>query len=139
MEVIHEYQGTEHRIVFRDNSGKVMEGRWASFQQLATVKGYYAASRFYEGLLPVGVFRLNVVPHTVTNLDDAPYLAELREVVKTVVMEQGWPEEEVKVVLRRLLERGVDEWLSKVCWEWFDRKPIPEQMLLLQKMLIPEE
>ncbi len=75
MNVIHEYDAQgKHRIVVIDANDKRTEGRWVEHRSLAQHKGYYAASDFYKGILPEGVFRMNWVPHEVvrpgTTTDD---------------------------------------------------------------------
>lgn len=67
MKVTHQYDTTTgaHRIIVVDDKGKQTEGRWAGYKTLAQHKGYYAAGNYFEGVLPVGIFRLNVVPHEV--------------------------------------------------------------------------
>ena len=65
-EVIHEYgAGKRHRIVILEDTGERSQGQWCVYEKLAHHRGYVASTAYHEGLLPVGVFRINPIPHGV--------------------------------------------------------------------------
>lgn len=64
--VIHEYGHTgAHRIVIIEQDGRRSEGAWSGYRSFAHHRGFYATSPYWEGSLPIGVFRLNPIPHEV--------------------------------------------------------------------------
>jgi hypothetical protein len=66
MRVIHEYDNKgNHRIKVISDDNKEAYGRWVGYRNIATCKGFHATTDYFEGTLPVGVFRLNIVPHEV--------------------------------------------------------------------------
>jgi len=65
--VIHEYRGNkQHRIVIIENDRR-REGPWTAFKNFAHLAGFHATTSYWEGQLPVGVFRLNPIPHEVVD------------------------------------------------------------------------
>lgn len=58
--VMHEYDGrANHRIVSMEN-GVPNAGPWASYAAIATHKGLLAATDYYNGILPTGVFKVSL-------------------------------------------------------------------------------
>jgi hypothetical protein len=50
--------------------GRLSEGDWCPYDALAHHRGYQAATPHFEGALPVGVFRINHIPHTKEQKED---------------------------------------------------------------------
>jgi hypothetical protein len=138
MEVIHEYRGSaEHRIVVKTDDGKVTEGRWVPLSQTAQTKGYYATTHVHEGNMPVGVLRINHVPHRVVNVDDGPYESELRLAIDDAVQDLG-------ISLLAGLDEAAHEllhndefphFLSRECSDWLFSKDDKTQIEVVSRLL----
>jgi len=64
LQLVHESRlGGHHRIVLIRSSGPDA-GPWAAFEHLAEHKGYKAATTFWAGVLPVGIFKTLGVSYT---------------------------------------------------------------------------
>lgn len=62
--VVHEYGSNgQHRIILTDEAGELHPGNWAGFMDLAQNRGYLAATEYYNGALPSGVFQVRSVAH----------------------------------------------------------------------------
>jgi len=72
--VVHEYcnKDSAHRLAIVDASGKRTESDWARYDEFVYHRGFYATTAYWEGRLPVGVFRLNPIPHEVVDVKEAP-------------------------------------------------------------------
>lgn len=69
-EILHEYDDSaNHRIVVVDVEGKRSVGQWTGYKTLAHHRGYLAATAYFEGTLPVGVFRINHIPHSMVKVE----------------------------------------------------------------------
>jgi hypothetical protein len=63
--ILHEYDWAgRHRIVVVEN-GVPEASTWFENYQIANFKGYSAATKTFEGRLPMGIFRTSPVAHQV--------------------------------------------------------------------------
>lgn len=70
--VVHEYRKSgAHRLAVVENEGRRRtESEWAPYDAFVHHRGFYATTAYWEGKLPVGVFRLNPIPHEVADVTE---------------------------------------------------------------------
>ena len=62
--IVHEFgQNGQHRILLIDDQGEASPGPWKPYDAVAQHQGYYATTEYYEGDLPVGIFKCSAVAH----------------------------------------------------------------------------